>query len=66
MKKKAKGIATAEELNIQVVPESIIDECKNGTDAISCINRINMVPWGSDVSICYVFEARMRVHACTV
>lgn len=66
MKKKAKGIATAEELNIQVVPESFIDECKNGADAISCINRMNMAPWGSDVSICYVFEARIIVYVCTV
>lgn len=44
------NIKLAKELNIQIVPEDFIDECKNGGDAIININKMNLASWGSDVS----------------
>lgn len=52
-----KRMEEVEEANVQVVPESFIQESLKG-GAIENISRLNMASWGSDVSIssiCNVF-----------
>jgi hypothetical protein len=51
VKKKGAHVKSAEELNIQIVPLSFIEECKKGADAVATINRMNLTKWGSDVSV---------------
>ncbi len=51
VEKKGSSIQEAEAFGIQVVPESFIDECKNGGDAVTKIIEMNLATWGSDVRI---------------
>lgn len=55
-------IKTAKEHNIQVVPESFLEECEKGSDAITAINRLNLTEWGSDVSLSLVFLITFRLN----
>lgn len=47
--KKNKRMLEAEEANIQVVPESFLQESMAG-NAIEKITSLNIADWGSDVS----------------
>lgn len=51
VEKKYKYIKEAEELNIQVLPVTFITECQNGGNALQLIDSMNLVSWGSDVSL---------------